>query len=99
MSKVLLWMGGVLFAIYIVKTEFLNSKTWEPFKNGCVAGGYSEQQCSCLSDYVHERLSDNEVEAILNQQIRDEGLAAKINTIRIAGNLACNIGETKVQPN
>ena len=85
-------MGVVLFGIYLVKTQYLNSKTWEPFKNGCIAGGYTEQQCGCLADYVHERLSDNEVKLILENQVTEPGFAEKVNGIRIAGNLACKIG-------
>ena len=97
MSKVLLWMSAVLFAIYIVKTQYLNSKTWEPFKDGCVAGGYTEEQCSCLSDYVHERLSDNEVQSIMDGRIDNTEFANRVNGIRVAGNLACKIGEPLAQ--
>lgn len=93
MSKALLWIGIVLGAVYIMKTQFLNSKTYDPFKQGCIAGGYSEAQCGCLADYVHERLSDQEVQGIMDNRVSDPGFAARVNSIRVAGNLACNIGQ------
>lgn len=45
-----------------------------------------------MADYVHERLSDNEVKIVLENQVTEPGFAEKVNGIRIAGNLACKIG-------
>ena len=39
MGKVFLWMAVVLFGIYLVTTQYLGSKTWEPFRDGCLAAG------------------------------------------------------------
>ncbi|GGC09489.1 hypothetical protein GCM10011352_39860 [Marinobacterium zhoushanense] len=90
MGKVFLWMGAVLLAIYLVKSQFLTSKTWTPFRDGCVASGNaSEAQCSCLSDYVHERFSDQEVQRIMDTQITDPVFADKVNRTVMAGTLAC----------
>ncbi|KEA63489.1 hypothetical protein ADIMK_2268 [Marinobacterium lacunae] len=90
MGKVFLWMGVVLLAIYLVKSQYLSSKTWGPFRDGCLAsGGATEEQCSCLSDYVHERFSDQEVQRIMDTRITDPVFAEKVNKTVVAGTLAC----------
>lgn len=90
MSKALLWMAAVMFAIYLVKTQYLNSTTWEPFRDGCLAGGSaSEAQCNCLADYVHERFSDEEVQRIMNNQVSDPLFSERVNRTVMAGTLAC----------
>ncbi len=90
MGKVFLWMAVVLFGIYLVKTQYLGSKTWEPFRDGCLAaGGASEAQCSCLADYIHERFSDQEVQRIMNNQVTDPVFTQRVNTAVQAGTLAC----------
>lgn len=90
MGKVFLWMAAVLLAIYLVKSQFLTSKTWTPFRDGCLASGNaSEEQCNCLSDYVHERFSDQEVQRIMNNQMTDPVFSEKVNKTVVAGTLAC----------
>jgi len=90
MGKVFLWMGVVLLAIYLVKSQFLTSKTWTPFRDGCLASGSADEaQCNCLADYVHERFSDEEVKRIMNTQITDSVFADKVNRTVVAGTLAC----------
>lgn len=90
MSKVFLWIGVVAFSVFILKSQFLNSKTWEPFKQGCMAGGTAtEEQCSCLSDYVHKHFSDNEVGMIMRQQLDDNVFAAKVEDVVKLGSQAC----------
>lgn len=72
MAKVLLWIAAVSFAIYIVKSQYLSSKTYEPFIQACVsAGSASEARCTCLSDYIHQRYSDKEVQAMMDNRIAD----------------------------
>lgn len=91
MAKVFLWMGAVLLAIYLVKSQFLNSKTWTPFRDGCVvAGSGSEEQCNCLANYVHERFSDQEVKRIMETEITDPVFADKVDRAVMAGTLACS---------
>lgn len=90
MGKTLLWIGAVMFAIYLVKTQYLNSSTWTPFRDGCLAAGSaSEAQCNCLTDYVHQRFSDKEVQRIMEQQVDDPVFAEKVRQTVMAGTLAC----------
>lgn len=90
MSKVFLWIGIVALSVFILKSQFLNSKTWEPFKQGCMAGGTAtEEQCSCLTDYVHKHFSDNEVGMIMREQLGDSVFASKVKEVVRAGSESC----------
>lgn len=89
MGKVFLWIAAVLLVIFTVKTQYLTSKTWAPFKDGCMAGGTAtEAQCSCLSDYVHKNFSDNEVEKIMQGTVQDPAIQRKVEeTVRIGAKM------------
>lgn len=90
MTKAFLWIGIVALAAFVMKSQFLNSKTWEPFKQGCMAGGTAtEEQCSCLSDYVHKHFSDQEVRMVMNQQLGDSVFKAKVEEVVRNGSQAC----------
>jgi hypothetical protein len=79
MAKVLLWISAVMLAVYVVKTQYLTSKTYEPFIAGCVASGNAtKEQCECLSAYVHKRYSDLEVRAIMDNRLGDELSQTKV---------------------
>jgi len=90
MGKVFLWIAAVLLVVFTVKTQYLTSKTWEPFKQGCMAGGTAtEEQCSCLSNYVHKHFSDNEVERIMQVTISDPVMRQKVEGIVRVGSREC----------
>ncbi|UTW03187.1 hypothetical protein KDX31_17960 [Amphritea atlantica] len=90
MGKVFLWIAAVLLVVFTVKTQYLTSKTWEPFKQGCMAGGTAtEEQCSCLSNYVHKHFSDNEVEKIMQGTISDPVMRQKVEGIVRVGSREC----------
>ncbi|MBY4679083.1 hypothetical protein [Marinobacterium arenosum] len=90
MSKVFLWIGAVALAVFVLKSQFLNSKTWQPFMDGCMAsGGASEAQCSCLTDYVHKHFSDREVGMIMRQQTGDGAFASKVEEVVRGGTRQC----------
>ncbi|WP_432471257.1 hypothetical protein [Amphritea sp. HPY] len=90
MGKVFLWIAAVMLVIFTMKTQFLTSKTWAPFKEGCVAGGTAtEEQCSCLADYVHKQFSDNEVEQIMAGTITEPAMQSKVASIIRVGSREC----------
>lgn len=90
MGKVFLWIAAVLLVVFTVKTQYLTSKTWEPFKQGCMAGGTAtEEQCSCLSNYVHKHFSDNEVKQIMQGSITDPAMRQKVEGIVRVGSREC----------
>lgn len=90
MSKVLLWISAVLLAVYVIKTEYLTSKTYEPFVAGCVAAGTASQaQCECLADYMHKRYSDVDVQAIMDDRLGNELPRSKVEQDIRKGSQIC----------
>ena len=81
-----------MLAVYVIKTQYLTSKTYEPFVAGCVASGTSSQaQCECLGNYIHKRYSDLEVQAIMDNRLGDELSKTKVNQdIRQGSQLCAN---------
>jgi len=89
MGKVFLWIGFVALAAYLVKSQYLNSKTFEPFIQGCMSGeGATEERCTCLSRYVHKHFSDREVQAIMDQRI-EGAFARKVEDVIATGSRSC----------
>lgn len=76
----------------MIKTEYLASKTYEPFVAGCVAAGTATQaQCECLSDYIHKRYSDLDVQAIMDGRLGGELPRSKVEQdIRQGSQLCAN---------
>lgn len=90
MAKILLWISAVLLAVFVIKTQYLTSKTYEPFVAGCVSSGNaSQKQCECLSDYVHKRYSDLEVRAIMDNRLGDELSQTKVEQDIRQGSQVC----------
>ncbi|BBB31415.1 hypothetical protein [Neptunomonas japonica] len=90
MAKILLWISAVLLAVFVIKTQYLTSKTYEPFVAGCVSSGNaSQEQCECLSDYVHKRYSDLEVRAIMDNRLGDELSQTKVEQDIRQGSQVC----------
>ncbi|EAR61148.1 hypothetical protein [Neptuniibacter caesariensis] len=91
MYKVLLWISFVAIAILAVKTQFLTSSTFGPFKEGCMQGeGATEERCDCLAKYVHKHFSDNEVKLIMANQVNDPDFKYKVEEVVRAGSLSCS---------
>ncbi|MGH1460527.1 MAG: hypothetical protein ACRBB6_00665 [Neptuniibacter sp.] len=94
MYKVLIWIAFVSIGILAVKTQFLTSSTYGPFKEGCMQGeGVSEELCDCLATYVHKHFSDNEVKLIMGNQITDPAFQAKVTEVVSLGSQSCLIKE------
>jgi len=91
MAKIFLWIAVVSLSVFIVKANFLNSSTWEPFKQGCMASdSTTEAQCDCLADYVHKHFSDNEVKLIMSNQISEPAFAQKVEEVVASGSASCS---------
>ncbi|MGY8869502.1 MAG: hypothetical protein ACKVJE_03590 [Pseudomonadales bacterium] len=90
MAKVLLWISAVMLGVFVIKTQYLTSKTYEPFIAGCVASkSATQEQCECLSDYVHKRYSDLEVQAIMDNRLGDELSRTKVEQDIQQGSQVC----------
>lgn len=89
MYKILLWIGAVSLAVFLVKTQLWTSKTYGPFVEGCMQGENStEERCECLGKYVHKHFSDNEVKVIMAQRL-EGAFGEKVKEVVAAGSLAC----------
>lgn len=90
MAKIFLWIAAVMLAIFVVRTQYLTSKTYQPFVDGCLAGGKaSEAQCECLADYLHKRYSDNEMQAIMDNQLGEALSQAQVEEDIRLGSRRC----------
>lgn len=90
MYKVLLWISFVAISILVVKTQFLASSTFGPFKEGCMQGeGSTEARCDCLARYVHKHFSDLEVKLIMSNEISDPDFKFKVEEVVKAGSQSC----------
>lgn len=90
MYKVLIWIAVVALGVLAVKTQFLTSSTFVPFKEGCMKGtDATEERCDCLSRYVHKHFSDNEVKLIMSSNIEDSDFKRKVEEVVQAGSQHC----------
>ena len=90
MGKIFLWISAVLLVVYTMKTQYLTSTTWQPFKDACMTSeGATDAQCSCLADYVHKHFSDREVQQIMNQTVADPAMQQKIEGVVRVGSKQC----------
>lgn len=89
MGKIFLWIGAVSLAIYLVKTQLWTSKTYGPFVEACMTGeNATQERCECLGKYIHKHFSDNEVRAIMAQQL-EGAFGEKVKEVVAAGSQAC----------
>lgn len=91
MSRIFLLLAAIALLGFIVTQNFWSqAKTWEPFYQGCMVGtGASEQRCSCFTDYIHDRLGEDEVGAVMDNRVAGASFQDKVEkAVREAG-LAC----------
>ena len=71
MPRIFLFLAAIALLGFIVTQNFgAPAKTWEPFYQGCMAGaGATEQRCRCFTDSIHDRLSDDEVNAVIENRV------------------------------
>ncbi len=90
MYKVLIWIAIVALGVLVIKTQFLTSSTFTPFKQSCLQiEGATEARCDCLSRYVHKHFSDNDVKLIMADQVREPAFKAKVNEVISLGFQSC----------
>ena len=90
MYKVLIWISVVALAILMVKTQFLASSTFGPFKEDCMKlAGATEERCDCFAKYVHKHFSDNEVKLIRANQLNNPDFKYKVEEVLARANQSC----------
>lgn len=91
MPKILLYLAAAALLGFIVTQNFFSpAKTWEPFYQGCIAGaGASEERCRCFTDYIHDRLGEDEISAVMENRVAGASFQQRVEqTVRQAG-LTC----------
>lgn len=91
MPKTFLYLAAIALLGFIMLQNFGGpAKSWEPFYQGCMAGGgATDERCRCLTDYVHERLDQSEIEAVMENRVAGATFQDKVERIVQQGSLAC----------
>ncbi len=91
MPRIFLFLAAFALVAFAVTNRFISpAATWEPFVDACLSGGSgTKKQCECLSDYVHERLDDDEVEAIMENRVAGKAFQDKVGNVVRLGSKSC----------
>ncbi len=87
MPRIFLFLAAIALLGFIISQNFgPQAKTWEPFYQGCMAGaGATEQRCRCFTDFIHARLSEEEVRAVIGNRVAGARFQDRIeHTVRQA---------------
>ncbi|WP_133297493.1 hypothetical protein [Motiliproteus coralliicola] len=92
MPRIFLYLAAfALLGFFITRTFNQQPPSWEPFYQACMAGtGSTEQRCSCFADYVHDRLNDDEISAVMENRVAGASFQDRVEKIVQQGSLACH---------
>ncbi|MEH6470708.1 MAG: hypothetical protein V7752_05600 [Halopseudomonas sp.] len=92
MPKTFLYLAAIALLGFIVTRNFwAPATTWEPFYQGCMSSaGASEQRCRCFTDYIHDRLSEDEVKAVMENRVAGATFQERVQQTVQQGALACH---------
>ncbi|MEH6627438.1 MAG: hypothetical protein V7739_13410 [Motiliproteus sp.] len=91
MPRIFLFLAAFALVAFVVTNRFISPPaTWEPFVEACLSGGSgTKDQCSCLADYVHDRLDVEEVEAIMENRVAGKAFQDKVANVIRVGSKSC----------
>ncbi len=91
MPKTFLYLAAIALLGFIVTQNFwASAKTWQPFYQGCIAGaGATEQRCRCLTDFVHDRLGEDEIRAVMENRVVGASFQKKVEQTVQQGAQSC----------
>jgi len=90
MSKIFLYIGVAALLLFVVNRQFFTPDTWEPFVDACLKGPQATlERCECLSDYVHEQLSAQEVHAVMEHREVGQSFQNRVAEVVRVGSLRC----------
>ena len=91
MPKIFLYLAAIALLGFIMTQNFGEpAKTWQPFYQGCMAGGgATETRCSCLTDYVHDHLEEAEINAVMENRVAGASFQAKVEQVVQQGSRSC----------
>ena len=91
MSKYLLYIAAFALVGFILSTRFSTPATYEPFVQTCLSGGPgTERQCKCLADFVHDRLTPEELRAIMEDRVVGKAFQDKVAEVVRSGADRCH---------
>lgn len=69
MPKILIMLGIVALVGYWLTKPETKPASWQPMVDSCVSANTgSYEQCACLTDGLHQRLTEKELAAMLSGQ-------------------------------
>ncbi len=90
MPKILLYIAAAALVGFILTQRFIEPVTWQPFVDACLSGGTGTRaQCECLANYAHERLTVDEIRAIMENRRVSRAFEEKVANIIRAGANSC----------
>ncbi len=90
MPKLLLYIAALALLAFALSQKFGSPSTIEPFVETCLSGGSgTRKQCRCLAEYVHDRLTADEISAVMDNRVAGQAFQNKVANIVRAGAVAC----------
>ena len=84
MPRILLYIAALALLGFVLSNAYQSTATRQPFVEACLSGGSgTKKQCECLSDYVHDRLTGDEISAVMDNRVAGKAFQDKVaNTVR-----------------
>lgn len=89
MPRIFLLIAAFALVAFAVSQQFLTPKTLQPFVQGCIQSGATKAQCECLGSYVHDRLTEQEIGAVMENRVAGASFQNKVESTIQSGTLAC----------
>ncbi len=91
MPKIFLYLAAIALLGFIMTQNFgTPAKSWQPFYQACMAGaGATEQRCRCFTDYVHDRLEEAEILAVMENRVAGASFQQKVEQTVQQGSKSC----------
>ncbi|MCW8887137.1 MAG: hypothetical protein OQK12_18065 [Motiliproteus sp.] len=91
MPRFFLFLAAFALVGFAISSRFFSpAPTWEPFNESCLRGGSgTKEQCACLTDYIHDRLDQDEIDAIMENRVSGRAFQDKVANIVRLGTKSC----------
>ena len=90
MPKILLYIAVAALLAFVLSNTFFSPATHAPFVEACLSGGTgTKRQCNCLADYVHDRLTRDEIRAVMDNRVVGKAFQDKVANVVRNGADAC----------
>jgi hypothetical protein len=90
MPRTLLYIAALALLAFVLSQKLTTPKTRGPFVEACMSGGHATQrQCDCLADYVHDRLEEQEILAIMENRVVGTAFQERVADMIKTGSQQC----------